>query len=66
MSVSLPSGLVWKNFVRFFREEKGYEDWTEQEIENSYNDDDIESYMLWLCNEIEDLKNKLNMKGENL
>lgn len=64
MSVSLPSGLVWKNFVRFFRESKGYDDWTEQEIEDSYNDDDIESFLLWLCNEIEALKIELKMKGE--
>lgn len=64
MSISLPSGPVWNNFVKFFREEKGYEDWTEQEIEYSYNDDDIKSYMLWLCNQIDNLKNKLNMKGE--
>lgn len=64
MDIQLPSGLVWKNFVKFFREYKGYEDWTEEEIEGSYNNDDIESYLLWLCNEIEALKIELKMKGE--
>lgn len=61
MDIQLPDGLVWKYFVKFFREVKGYEDWTEEEIEGSYNNDDIESYMLWLCNEIEALKIKIEM-----
>lgn len=47
MAVEL-NGKVWKKFVEFFRNEKGYDDWTEQEIEDSRNDDDITEFLEWL------------------
>lgn len=46
------NGKVWKKFVEFFREEKGYSDWTEQEIEDSRNDDDITEFLGWLVNQL--------------
>lgn len=52
MSVEL-NGRVWKKFVEFFRYEKGYEDWTEQEIEDSRNDDDTTEFLEWLVNRCE-------------
>lgn len=50
MAVEL-NGKVWKKFVQFFREEKGYSDWTEQEIEDSRNDDDTTEFLVWLVNQ---------------
>lgn len=47
MAVEL-NGIVWKKFVEFFRNEKGYCDWTEQEIEDSRNDDDTTEFLEWL------------------
>ena len=47
------NGKVWKKFVEFFREEKGYTDWTEQEIEDSRNDDDTTEFLGWLVNQLE-------------
>lgn len=47
MAVEL-NGIVWKKFVEFFRNEKGYSDWTEQEIEDSRNDDDTTEFLEWL------------------
>lgn len=47
------NGKVWKKFVEFFREEKGYSDWTEQEIEDSRNDDDTTEFIAWLVNKVE-------------
>lgn len=55
MSVEL-NGKVWKKFVEFFRYEKGYEDWTEQEIEDNRNDDDITEFLVWLVNKAEEAK----------
>ena len=52
MAVEL-NGKVWKKFVEFFRHEKGYEDWTEDEIEDSRNDDDTTEFIGWLVNELE-------------
>ena len=49
--VRIASGDSWKEFVKFFREEKGYEDWTEEEIDLSMNDDDIEQFINWLVKE---------------
>lgn len=51
MAVEL-NGIVWKKFVEFFRTEKGYEDWTEQEIEDSRNDDDTTEFLEWLVKEL--------------
>ena len=39
---------IWKKFCEFFREEKGYEDWTDEEIDISRNDDDFEQFVKWL------------------
>lgn len=57
------NGKVWKKFVEFFREEKGYTDWTEQEIEDSRNDDDTTEFLGWLVNQLEsaDIKDALSM-----
>lgn len=41
-------GKVWDKFVEFFRHEKGYSDWTENEIEFSRNNDDITEFLEWL------------------
>lgn len=46
-------GKVWDKFVEFFRYEKGYEDWTEQEIEYSRNNDDITKFLEWLVEQME-------------
>lgn len=51
MAVEL-NGIVWRKFVDFFRYEKGYEDWTEQEIEDSRNDDDTTEFLEWLVKEL--------------
>ena len=39
---------VWAKFVEFFRNIKGYEDWSEDEIEFSRNQDDEEEFVKWL------------------
>ena len=36
---------IWDLFVQFFREEKGYENWTDEEIELSYNGDDVAEFV---------------------
>lgn len=57
------NGKVWKKFVQFFREEKGYSDWTEQEIEDSRNDDDTTEFLGWLVSQLEsaEIKDALSM-----
>lgn len=42
---------IWDLFVKFFREEKGYENWTDEEIELSYNGDDVAEFVAWLSEE---------------
>ena len=42
--------LAWDLFYSFFRYVKGYQDWTDEEITNSMNKDDIEQ----LCKYIKD------------
>lgn len=49
------NGIVWKEFVKFFREEKGYEDWTEQEIEDSRNDDDTTEFIQYLVKKVREI-----------
>ena len=51
MAVEL-NGIVWKKFVEFFRYEKGYTGWTEQEIEDSRNDDDTTEFLEWLVKRV--------------
>ena len=60
MSIELPSGIAWKSFVKFFREEKGYEDWTENEIELSMNNNDIVEFIIWLCKNNNELKRRID------
>lgn len=66
MAVEL-NGKVWEKFVEFFRNEKGYSDWTEQEIEDSRNDDDTTEFLEWLVKELKakELDNRLPMNGLN-
>lgn len=42
---------IWDLFVKFFREVKGYENWTGDEIELSYNGDDVAEFVAWLSEE---------------
>lgn len=42
---------VWELFVRFFREVKGYSDWSENEIDLSLNNDDVVEFVKWLSEE---------------
>lgn len=51
MSMILDNDKIWGEFVKFFREEKGYADWTEDEIEYSRTDDDEVEFVLWLIGE---------------
>lgn len=39
---------VWVKFVEFFRNVKGYDDWSEDDIEFSCNQDDEEEFVKWL------------------
>lgn len=39
---------VWELFVQFFREVKGYSDWSDDEIDLSMNNDDIVEFVKWL------------------
>lgn len=42
---------IWDLFIKFFREVKGYENWTDDEIELSYNGDDVAEFVAWLSEE---------------
>ena len=46
-------GKVWDKFVWFFQHVKGYNDWSEQDIENSRVNDDITEFIEWLVDENE-------------
>lgn len=35
---------LWEDFMLFFRTEKGYEDWTDEQIALSVNQDDIDEF----------------------
>ena len=39
---------LWNSFVYFFRNIKGYPDWTEEEINTSMNNDDLKEYCEWV------------------
>ena len=39
---------LWDSFKCFFREIKGYEDWTDFEISMSMNNDDVKEYIEWV------------------
>lgn len=51
--ITLSNEKVWKKFCEFFRQVKLYSDWTDEEIDYSRNDDDIEEFIIWLVNELE-------------
>jgi len=44
----LENEKVWEKFTDFFRNEKCYSDWTDEEIDYSRNDDDFEEFVIWL------------------
>ena len=37
--------MIWNSFTTFFREVKGYEDWTDEQIGGSMCNDDIEEFI---------------------
>lgn len=39
---------LWEDFTDFFRYGKGYHDWTDEEIDDSMNDDDILEFFQYL------------------
>lgn len=39
---------IWEAFVVFFREVKGYNDWTCEEIATSMNKDDVEEFINYI------------------
>ena len=38
---------LWNSFVYFFRNVKGYSDWTDEQIAISMNNDDLKEYCEW-------------------
>jgi len=46
-------GKVWDKFVWFFQHVKGYNDWSEQDIEDNRVNDDITEFIEWLVDENE-------------
>jgi len=46
--LKLEDKRVWEKFVGFFQIVKGHDDWTEQQIEESRNQDDEEEFVKWL------------------
>lgn len=50
MGIKLSDKKVWQKFCEFFRTVKGYSDWTDEQIDLSRNDDDIEKFITWLVN----------------
>lgn len=45
---------LWDLFVKFFREIKGYQDWTEEQIDLSMNNDDIQEFITWIATQTTD------------
>lgn len=39
---------LWESFMAFFRNIKGYDTWTDEEIATSMNNDDLKEYIEWL------------------
>lgn len=39
---------LWNSFVYFFRNVKGYSDWTDEQIAISMNNDDLKEYCKWV------------------
>lgn len=40
--------LLWESFMTFFRNVKGYSDWTDEQIAISMNKDDLNEYFTWV------------------
>ena len=38
---------LWESFMCFFRNVKGYSDWTDEQIALSMNNDDLKEYCEW-------------------
>ena len=49
MDEILDNEQVWKKFCEFFRNVKGYIDWSDDEIDLSRNGDDFKEFVIWLC-----------------
>lgn len=45
---------LWSLFVKFFREIKGYQDWTEEQINLSMNNDDVQEFVTWIATQTTD------------
>jgi len=45
---------LWESFMAFFRYVKGYEDWTDEQIAISMNNDDLKEYIEWAKKVLED------------
>lgn len=39
---------IWDAFTTYFREIKGYEDWTDEQIDGSFCDDDIIEFIYYI------------------
>lgn len=46
--IDLEDDKIWSLFTEFFRYHKGYTDWSDEEIWDSHNDDDIEEFKEWV------------------
>ena len=47
---SLEDQRIWEAFLDFFRNVKGYSDWTDEEIATSMNSDDISEFCKYITN----------------
>lgn len=47
---SLEHERIWEAFLDFFRNVKGYSDWTDEEIATSMNSDDISEFCEYITN----------------
>ena len=68
MGIQLSDEKVWKKFCEFFRTVKGYSDWSDEQIDLSRNDDDVEEFIAWLVNgqEKESDSNAIETAGDNV
>ena len=51
MDIRFNNEKTWQKFCEFFRNKKGYVDCTEDEVNMSYNEDDVNEFVDWLVNE---------------
>lgn len=47
---ALEDQRIWEAFLDFFRNVKGYNDWTDEEIATSMNNDDIQEFCKYIIN----------------